>query len=91
MIPELKDQGSLLTEKSPMTSHFCYSGFQSLCQAFKSVILWASKLALVVRHSPAKAEDLGEAGSILGLGRSPGGRYGNPLQYCLENPMDRGA
>ena len=27
-----------------------------------------------------------------GLGRSPGGRYGNPHQYsCLENPMDRGA
>ena len=27
-----------------------------------------------------------------GLGRSPGGGHGNPLQYtCLENPMDRGA
>ena len=27
-----------------------------------------------------------------GLGRSPGGGNGNPLQYsCLENPMDRGA
>ena len=27
-----------------------------------------------------------------GLGRSPGGRHGKPLQYsCLENPMDRGA
>ena len=26
------------------------------------------------------------------LGRSPGGRHGNPLQYsCLENPMKRGA
>ena len=32
------------------------------------------------------------AGLIPGLGRSPGGGYGNPLQYtCLENPMDRGA
>ena len=31
-------------------------------------------------------------GSIPGLGRSPGGEHGNPLQYsCLENPMDRGA
>ena len=31
-------------------------------------------------------------GSIPGLGRSPGGEQGNPLQYsCLENPMDRGA
>ena len=27
-----------------------------------------------------------------GLGKSPGGGHGNPLQYsCLENPMDRGA
>ena len=31
-------------------------------------------------------------GSVPGLGRSPGGGYGNPLQHsCLENPMDRGA
>ena len=29
----------------------------------------------------------GDLGSILGLGRSPGGGHGNPLQYsCLENP-----
>jgi len=28
---------------------------------------------------------------IPGLGRSPGGGHGNPLQdSCLENPMDRG-
>ena len=40
-------------------------------------------------------KDAGEArdmGLIPGLGRSPGGGRGNPLQYsCLENPMDRGA
>ena len=29
----------------------------------------------------------GDLGSIPGLGRFPGGRHGNPLQYsCLENP-----
>ena len=34
----------------------------------------------------------GNPGSIPGLGRSPGGGHGNPLQYsCLENAMDRGA
>ena len=34
----------------------------------------------------------GDAGLIPGLGRSPGGGRGNPLQdSCLENPMDRGA
>ena len=34
----------------------------------------------------------GDLDSIPGLGRSPGGRHGHPLQYSgLENPMDRGA
>ena len=34
----------------------------------------------------------GDLGSIPGLGRSPEGGHGKPLQYfCLENPMDRGA
>ena len=34
---------------------------------------------------------IGDAGLILASGRSPGGGYGNPLQYsCLENSMDRG-
>ena len=32
------------------------------------------------------AYSVGDAGSITGLGRSPGGGHGNPLQYsCLEN------
>ena len=31
--------------------------------------------------------NVGDVGSILGLGRFPGGGHGNPLQYsCLENP-----
>ena len=35
---------------------------------------------------------LGDAGSIPGLGKSPGVGNGNPLQYsCLENSMDREA
>ena len=34
--------------------------------------------------------NVGDLGSIPGLGRSPGGGHGNPLQYsCLENSMDR--
>ena len=34
----------------------------------------------------------GDLGWIPGLGRSPGGGHGNPLQYsCLENPKHRGA
>ena len=36
--------------------------------------------------------NVGDPGSIPGLGRSPGGGHGNPLQCSyLENPMDRGA
>jgi len=46
----------------------------------------------VVKNLPVSARDVRDAGSIPGLGRSPGGGHGNPLQYsCLENPMDRGA
>ena len=38
------------------------------------------------------AHNMGDPGSIPGLGRSPGEENGNPLQYsCLENPMDGGA
>ena len=40
----------------------------------------------------ASASNVGDPGSIPGLGRSPGEGNGNPLQYsCLENCMDRGA
>ena len=44
---------------------------------------------LSVKNLPANA-DLRNAGLIPGLGRSPGGRHGSPLQYFfLGNPMDR--
>ena len=34
----------------------------------------------------------GDLGSIPGLGRSPGGGHGNPLQHsCLENPHGQGS
>ena len=53
--------------------------------------LLTSRVSLVaetVKNPPANAGDLG---STLGLGRSPRGGHGNPLQYSyLENPMDRG-
>ena len=40
----------------------------------------------------ASAHNVGDPGSIPGLGRSPEEGNGNILQYsCLENPMDRGA
>ena len=40
----------------------------------------------------SSACNVGDLGSIPGLGRSPGEGNGNPLQYsCLENSMDGGA
>ena len=43
----------------------------------------------VVKNAPANAEDTGLAS---GLGISPGGGNGNPVQdSCLGNPIDRGA
>ena len=51
----------------------------------------ASQVALVAKNLPANAGDV-DVGLIPGLGRSPGGGHGNPLQYSfLENPVDRGA
>ena len=49
-------------------------------------------MALVVKNRPANAGDVRDAGSISGLGRSPGRGRGNPRQYsCLESPMKIGA
>ena len=46
---------------------------------------------LVVKNPPASAGDLGDMGSIPGLGRCPGVEDGNPLQYsCPGSPMSRG-
>ena len=57
---------------------------------FKQLIggfsLWLSG-----KEFACNAGDAGDLGLIPELGRSPGGRNGNPLQYsCLDNPMDRG-
>ena len=49
-------------------------------------------MALVVKNLSANAEGARNVDSVPGLGRSPGGGNGNPLQYsCLENRKDRGA
>ena len=51
------------------------------------VLYRASQVALVEKNLPANAGDIRDMGLIPGLGRSPGGGHGNPLQYsCVENP-----
>ena len=48
--------------------------------------------SLVAQTVKRLAYNVGDLGSIPGLGRSSGEGNGNPLQYsCLENPMDGGA
>ena len=49
-------------------------------------------MVLVVKNPPANAEDIKDTDSTPGLGKSPGGGHGNPLQdSCLEISLDRGA
>ena len=53
-----------------------------------SRVLEASKVALVVKKKKKKklsanAGDVRDAGSVPGLGRSPGGGYNNPHQFFL--------
>ena len=53
---------------------------------------WASQVAQMVKEFTYNAQDAGDAVSIPGSGRYPGGGNGNPFLYsCLGNPMDRGA
>ena len=55
-------------------------------------VLMGPPRGIVVKNLPANAGAARDLGSFHGLGRSPGGGHGNPLQYsCLENPMGRGA
>ena len=59
-----------------------------ICDISKMLAL-ARDAQMAVKNLPANA---GDAGSIPGLGRSPGEGNGNPLQYsCLKNLMDREA
>ena len=52
-------------------------------------IYWASQVAQWGKN-PLARRDAGDAGSIPGSDRSPGGGHSNPLQYsCLENPMGK--
>ena len=89
------EAGPLLTASLLQTS-FQFSRELYGCAEHNSrtaVILYqASQVALGVKNPPANAGDIRDVSSIPGLGRSPGGGRGNPLQCsCLENPMARGA
>ena len=69
----------------PDTLHgFLYSIIYSLIQStyIRSSASW---VAQVSKESTCDTGDIGDTSSVPGLGRSPGGEHGNPLQYsCLE-------
>ena len=82
----------------------CYSSFTVLlnmiisgsfhvaANGIISLFLWLSNIPLGFPCGSAGKEsacNVGDLGSILGLGRSPGDGNGYPLQYSgLENSMD---
>ena len=72
-----------------------FSFWKQLCLVPRALLVWVMlwvffQVVLVVKSPPANAGDGRDPGSIPGLGRSPGGGHGNPLQYpCLENPRGR--
>ena len=62
------------------------------CGASQKLFFLLLTLLLCGSESKESACNSGDLGSIPGLGRSPGGENGNPLQCSgLENPMNRGA
>ena len=90
------------SQNSPMLAP--WSGLPSIQNWRKKLVIQASNLyfywsnpglprwhSLVVKNLSANAGDIRDAGLIPGLGRSPGGGNGYPLQYsCLQNSTDRG-
>ena len=70
----------------PPNYNFCYFSV-----FLKFTVCWASQVVQLVKNSLANVGDPRDPGSIPGLGRFPGVRNGNSLQYsCLKNFMDRG-
>ena len=61
-------------------------------QVSRGALKWGFPGGASDKELTSNAGDVRDASSIPRLGKSPGGRHGNPLQYsCLENPMHRGA
>ena len=75
-----------------LTSYFCIPAPYNKRTSFLGVSSKRSCAFPGGSEVNVSARNAGDVGSIPGLGRSPGERNGNPLQYsCLENPMDGGA
>ena len=87
LVSDLQHESAIIIHMSP-SNNFLKNGI------FRVFCTWdlSSHVELVVKNLPANAGDAGDMGLVLGLRRSPGGGYSNPLQYSwLESPVDRGA
>ena len=70
-----------------------------MCHSFCGLRAWCFLAETSAAEFPGGSDgkasayiDVGDPGSLPGLGRSSGEGNGNPLQYsCLENPMVGGA
>ena len=60
---------------------------------YNTIIIYYNFILLKYGGSDGKESTCneGDLGSSPGLGRSPGDWNSYPLQYCLENSVDRGA
>lgn len=83
-------------KQNPSPNH--RNGLDGLTDVAKDVKMDRSRISIgfpggiVVKNLPANSGATGEAGSIPGFGKSPGGGNGYLLQYsCLEKSMNRGA
>ena len=86
----------MVTKLILVINFIMFKYMQSLCCALETNIIsyvnFVPPQWLSSKESFCKCGAAGLVGLIPGLGRSPGGGYGNPLQHArLENPMDRGA
>ena len=83
------------THKTLLFIHSIYSSLQLLISnsqslplphALATTRLFPMSVSLFLLHRASQVALVGDANSIPGTGRSPGGGHGNPLQYsCLGN------
>ena len=68
---------------TPFPSASCWTWLSTLLPQITPPYIFhqASQVALMVKNPPANTGNARDTGSIPGLGRSPAGGYGNPLQY----------
>ena len=81
--------GAFFTTSTTWEAHRTYMSLVKRMRAMKLSLVFILLDFPGGSDGKASAYNVGDHGSIPGLGRSLGEGNGNPLQYsCLENPMD---